>query len=83
MVDADFHLTFAVRPRDVLGLLFHARGHHRRGISVYLQKDKVGTLIQLAERGVEKQESEFKFKREMNLSVMSVRIHVSSYAANI
>ena len=41
------------------------------------------TLIQLAERGVEKQELEFKFKREMNLSVMSVRIHVSSYAANI
>ena len=42
---------------------------------MYLQKDKVGTLIQLAERGVEKQESEFKFKREMNLSVMSVRTH--------
>ncbi|KAG5280371.1 hypothetical protein AALO_G00088350 [Alosa alosa] len=41
MVEADFYLTFDIRPRDLMGLLFYARGQHRRFISVYLQNDKI------------------------------------------
>ena len=40
------------------------------------------TPIQLTERGVQKQESELKFKREIKISMMSVRTHVSSYTGN-
>ncbi|KAL2101852.1 hypothetical protein ACEWY4_003613 [Coilia grayii] len=41
LVDFDFHLTFDIRPRHAQGLLFHARGKHKRSVSVYLQNDKV------------------------------------------
>ncbi|XP_062387159.1 laminin subunit alpha-3-like [Sardina pilchardus] len=41
MVKADFHLTFNIRPRDLTGLLFYARGQNGRYISVYLQNDKI------------------------------------------
>lgn len=42
-----FHLTFDIRPQDLTGVLFYARGHGSQRISVHLQNDKVGVLGRL------------------------------------
>lgn len=39
-----FHLTFDIRPQDLMGVLFHARGQGSQRISVHLQNDKIIAL---------------------------------------